>query len=106
MGRLNRPSIMVYGGIHSGKWKGIAQYCFSEALGKKFNNTITPEDFKGVIQNSCPGAGACGGMYTANTMSSAIEALGMSLPYSSSNPALSQKKNKSVDVGGRLSKFY
>jgi dihydroxy-acid dehydratase len=63
-----------------------------EALGKKFNNTITPEDFKGVIQNSCPGAGACGGMYTANTMSSAIEALGMSLPYSSSNPALSPEK--------------
>jgi dihydroxy-acid dehydratase len=55
-----------------------------------------PEDFKGVIQNACPGAGACGGMYTANTMSSAIEALGMSLPYSSSNPALSEEKSKNV----------
>jgi dihydroxy-acid dehydratase len=103
MGRLNRPSIMVYGGsIHSGNWKGESLNIVSafEALGKKFNNTITPEDFKGVIQNSCPGAGACGGMYTANTMSSAIEALGMSLPYSSSNPALSpEKKQECLDVG-------
>ncbi|MEY4433600.1 MAG: hypothetical protein RLZZ44_1734 [Bacteroidota bacterium] len=103
MGRLNRPSIMVYGGsIHSGKWKGESLNIVSafEALGKKFNNTITPEDFKGVIQNACPGAGACGGMYTANTMSSAIEALGMSLPYSSSNPALSpEKKQECIDAG-------
>ncbi len=103
MGRINRPSIMVYGGsIHSGKWKGESLNIVSafEALGKKFNNTITPEDFKGVIQNACPGAGACGGMYTANTMSSAIEALGMSLPYSSSNPALSpEKKQECVDAG-------
>jgi dihydroxy-acid dehydratase len=103
MGRLNRPAIMVYGGsIHSGKWKGESLNIVSafEALGKKFNNTITPEDFKGVIQNSCPGAGACGGMYTANTMSSAIEALGMSLPYSSSNPALSkEKKQECIDAG-------
>jgi dihydroxy-acid dehydratase len=67
--------------------------------------TLHPKILK-VIQNSCPGAGACGGMYTANTMSSAIEALGMSLPYSSSNPALSpEKKKKCLDVG-RLSKFY
>ncbi|MDI5895809.1 dihydroxy-acid dehydratase [Flavobacterium algoritolerans] len=103
MGRVNRPSIMVYGGsIHPGKWKGEDLNIVSafEALGKKFNNTITPEDFKGVIQNACPGAGACGGMYTANTMSSAIEALGMSLPYSSSNPALSpEKKQECVDAG-------
>lgn len=103
MGRLNRPAIMVYGGsIHSGKWKGESLNIVSafEALGKKFNNTISPEDFKGVIQNSCPGAGACGGMYTANTMSSAIEALGMSLPYSSSNPALSpEKKQECLDAG-------
>jgi dihydroxy-acid dehydratase len=103
MGRVNRPSIMVYGGtIHSGKWKGESLNIVSafEALGKKFNDTITPEDFKGVIQNACPGAGACGGMYTANTMSSAIEALGMSLPYSSSNPALSEeKKQECVDAG-------
>jgi dihydroxy-acid dehydratase len=103
MGRVNRPSIMVYGGsIHPGKWKGEDLNIVSafEALGKKINNTITPEDFKGVIQNACPGAGACGGMYTANTMSSAIEALGMSLPYSSSNPALSpEKKQECVDAG-------
>jgi dihydroxy-acid dehydratase len=103
MGRVNRPSIMVYGGsIHPGKWKGEDLNIVSafEALGKKIKNTITPEDFKGVIQNACPGAGACGGMYTANTMSSAIEALGMSLPYSSSNPALSpEKKQECVDAG-------
>jgi dihydroxy-acid dehydratase len=103
MGRVNRPALMVYGGtIHSGKWKGESLNIVSafEALGKKFNDTITPEDFKGVIQNSCPGAGACGGMYTANTMSSAIEALGMSLPYSSSNPALSEeKKQECLDAG-------
>jgi len=103
MGRVNRPSIMVYGGsIHPGKWKGEDLNIVSafEALGKKFSNTITPEDYKGVIQNACPGAGACGGMYTANTMSSAIEALGMSLPYSSSNPALSaEKKQECADAG-------
>ncbi len=104
MGRVNRPAIMVYGGtIHSGKWKGESLNIVSafEALGKKFNNTITPEDFKGVIQNSCPGAGACGGMYTANTMASAIEALGMSLPYSSSNPALSKEKRQECADAGK-----
>lgn len=104
MGRVNRPSIMVYGGtIHSGKWKGESLNIVSsfEALGKKFNNTITPEDFKGVIKNSCPGPGACGGMYTANTMSSAIEALGMSLPYSSSNPALSKEKREECENVGK-----
>lgn len=103
MGRLNRPAIMVYGGsIHSGRWKGESLNIVSafEALGKKFNNTITPEDYKGVIKHACPGAGACGGMYTANTMASAIEALGMSLPYSSSNPALSDEKNaECLDTG-------
>ena len=108
MGRLSRPAIMVYGGsIHSGKWKGESLNIVSafEALGKKFNNTISPEDFKGVIQNSCPGAGACGGMYTANTMSSAIEALGMSLPYSSSNPALSQEKKRECLEAGKAIKI-
>ena len=103
MGRLNRPAIMVYGGtIHSGKWKGESLNIVSafEALGKKFSNTISDEDYKGIIKNACPGAGACGGMYTANTMASAIEALGMSLPYSSSNPALSSnKKMECFDTG-------
>jgi dihydroxy-acid dehydratase len=96
MGRLNRPSIMVYGGtIAGGHYKGQELNIISafEALGQKLAGTITPEDFKGVVQNSCPGAGACGGMYTANTMASAIEALGMSLPYSASNPALSKEKS-------------
>ena len=97
MGRLNRPSIMVYGGtIHSGKWKGEDLNIVSafEALGQKIANKISDEDYKGIIQNACPGAGACGGMYTANTLASAIEALGMSLPYSSSNPATSEEKQQ------------
>ncbi|MGC3943865.1 MAG: dihydroxy-acid dehydratase [Chryseolinea sp.] len=96
MARLNRPSIMVYGGtIAGGHWKGQELNIISafEALGKKLAGNITPEDYKGIIQNSCPGAGACGGMYTANTMASAIEAMGMSLPYSASNPALSKEKS-------------
>jgi dihydroxy-acid dehydratase len=95
--RLNRPSIMVYGGtIASGNYKGKKLNIVSafEALGEKYAGTISDEDFKGVIKNACPGAGACGGMYTANTMSSAIEALGLSLPYSSSNPALSDDKKE------------
>jgi dihydroxy-acid dehydratase len=104
MGRVNRPSIMVYGGtIHSGRWKGEHLNIVSafEALGKKFKNTISDEDFKGVIKNSCPGPGACGGMYTANTMASAIEALGMSLPYSSSNPAVSKDKLQECEDAGK-----
>jgi dihydroxy-acid dehydratase len=97
MGRLNRPSIMVYGGtIKGGDYKGEKLNIVSafEALGKKSAGTITPEDFKQVIKNACPSAGACGGMYTANTMASAIEAMGMSLPYSSSSLALSDRKKK------------
>lgn len=103
MGRLNRPSIMVYGGtIAAGHYKGEELNIISafEALGQKLAGTITPEDFKEVVKHSCPGAGACGGMYTANTMASAIEALGMSLPYSSSNPAISEEKKKEcLDAG-------
>ncbi|MFN8284048.1 MAG: dihydroxy-acid dehydratase [Chitinophagales bacterium] len=98
MARLNRPSLMIYGGtIAPGKHKGenIDVVSAFEALGKKFAGTISDEDYKDVINNACPGAGACGGMYTANTMASAIEALGMSLPYSASNPAVSDdKKNE------------
>lgn len=103
-GRLNRPAIMVYGGtIAGGHWKGETLNIISafEALGKKLAGTITPEDFKGIVKNACPGAGACGGMYTANTMASAIEALGMSLPYSASNPALSPEKSEECKAAGK-----
>ena len=95
MTRLNRPSILLYGGtIHSGNYCGKKLNIVSafEALGEKFQGTISDEDYKGVIKNACPGAGACGGMYTANSMASTIEALGMALPYSSSNPAVSGEK--------------
>ncbi|MCB0515477.1 MAG: dihydroxy-acid dehydratase [Bacteroidetes bacterium] len=106
MGRLNRPAIMVYGGtIYSGKWKNEPLNIVSafEALGKKIQQAITPEDFLGIIQNACPGAGACGGMYTANTMASAIEALGMSLPFSSSTPALDPlKKEECIQAGEQI----
>lgn len=103
MGRLNRPSIMVYGGtIAPGHYKGEELNIVSafEALGKKIAGQLDETDFKEIIKHSCPGAGACGGMYTANTMASAIEALGMSLPYSSSNPALSEEKQQEcLDAG-------
>ena len=104
MGRLNRPAIMVYGGtIAPGYYKGEALNIVSsfEALGKKIAGQLNDQDFKGIVQHSCPGAGACGGMYTANTMASAIEALGMSLPYSSSNPALSDAKQKECADAGK-----
>jgi dihydroxy-acid dehydratase len=103
MGRLNRPAIMVYGGsIHSGNYKGESLNIVSafEALGQKMTGNLSEEDYQGVIENACPGAGACGGMYTANTLASAIEAMGMSLPYSSSYPALSDEKRKEcMDAG-------
>lgn len=95
MARLNRPAIMVYGGtVRTGSWKGQKLDIVSafEAYGKKLTNNISDEDYKGVIQNSIPGQGACGGMYTANTMASSIEALGLSLPYSSSYAATHEGK--------------
>ncbi len=104
MGRLNRPSIMVYGGtIAPGHYNGQDLNIVSafEALGQKIAGQLTEADFKGIVQHACPGAGACGGMYTANTMASAIEALGMSLPYSSSNPALSDEKQKECEDAGK-----
>ncbi len=104
MGRLNRPAIMVYGGtIAPGHYKGQDLNIVSsfEALGQKIAGNLSEEDFQGIVRNSCPGAGACGGMYTANTMASAIEALGMSLPYSSSNPALSEDKQKECIEAGK-----
>src|SRR6201985_735991 len=104
MGRLNRPSIMVYGGtIKPGHYKGEDLNIVSafEALGKKIAGQIDDEDFIGVIKNACPAAGACGGIYTANTMAAAIEAMGMSLPYSSSNPAESEDKKAECIAAGK-----
>ena len=100
MGRVNRPSIMVYGGtIAPGKYQGKDLNIVSafEALGEKIAGKISEDEYKGIIKNACPGAGACGGMYTANTMAIAIEALGMSLPFSSSNPAISFEKIKECE---------
>lgn len=102
--RLNRPSILVYGGtIASGCYKGKKLDVVSafEAWGEKVAGTMNEEDYKGVIQNACPGAGACGGMYTANTMASAIEALGMAIPYNSSNPAIGKQKQNDAIASGR-----
>ena len=93
--RLNRPSILVYGGtISPGCYNGKKLDVVSafEAWGEKVSGKITDIDYENIISNACPGPGACGGMYTANTMSSAIEAMGMSLPYNSSNPAVSDHK--------------
>lgn len=95
MARLDRPAIMVYGGsIKPGLYKGEKLDIISafQAYGQFLVETITDEDRQQIIEKSCPGAGACGGMYTANTMASAIEALGMSLPYSASAPAVDPEK--------------
>jgi dihydroxy-acid dehydratase len=108
MGRLNRPGIMLYGGtIAPGHYNGEDLNIVSafEALGQKIAGTLSENDFKGIVQHACPGAGACGGMYTANTMASAIEALGMSLPNSSSNPALSEDKQKECAAIGAAIKI-
>jgi len=106
MARLNRPSILVYGGtIAPGIYKGNKLDVVSafEALGQKVNGKITEEDFQEVIHRAVQGAGACGGMYTANTMSSAIEALGMALPSNSSNPAISDaKKLESHEIASAM----
>ena len=104
--RLNRPAILVYGGT-------IASGCHNdrkldivsafEAWGEKVAGTMDEAEYKCIIQKSIPGAGACGGMYTANTMASAIEALGMSLPYNSSNPADNYlKENECVEAGKQM----
>src|SRR6202046_5592937 len=90
MGRLNRPSLMVYGGtIRAGHQNGQKLDIISafQSYGQFITHTISDEQRQSIVRHSCPGAGACGGMYTANTMASAIETLGMSLPYSSSTPA-------------------
>ncbi len=101
--RLNRPSILVYGGtIDSGCYKDKKLDVVSafEAWGSKVAGTMTEVEYQNIVEKACPGAGACGGMYTANTMASAIEALGMTLPFNASNPALSDfKKEESVRAG-------
>ncbi|XP_021755674.1 dihydroxy-acid dehydratase, chloroplastic-like [Chenopodium quinoa] len=104
MGRLNRPGIMVYGGtIKPGHFQGHtldivnAFQCYGEFV----SGSINDEQRMNVIRNSCPGAGACGGMYTANTMASAIEAMGMSIPYSSSTPAEDPLKLDECRLAGK-----
>ena len=103
MGRLNRPSIMVYGGtISPGSFHNKVLDIVSafEGLGQFVGGKIGEVELKGILQHACPGAGACGGMYTANTMASAIETLGMTLPYDSSYPATSREKREECSMLG------
>ena len=104
--RLNRPSLMVYGGtIASGNYKGKKLNIVSafEALGQKISGEISEVEYKEVIKRAIPGAGACGGMYTANTMASSIEALGFALPYNSSIPAENpHKENESERIAAAV----
>lgn len=102
-GRLNRPGMIMYGGTiapgcHAGKKLDVVSAF--EALGQKLSGEIDQEYFDKVVQQACPGPGACGGMYTANTMASAIEAMGMCLPFSSSNPAISKNKTEECEILG------
>ncbi|MEM8523682.1 MAG: dihydroxy-acid dehydratase [Bacteroidota bacterium] len=103
LGRLNRPAILMYGGtIQPGCLadKKLDIVSAFEAYGRQVKGELSPAEVSAIKQKACPGAGACGGMYTANTMASAIEAMGMSLPYSSSYPAVSDlKQNEGVRVG-------
>ncbi|NNJ89362.1 MAG: dihydroxy-acid dehydratase [Eudoraea sp.] len=106
--RLNRPSVLVYGGtIASGclNDKKLDIVSAFEAWGEKVAGTMNEKEYKNVIQNACPGAGACGGMYTANTMASAIEALGMAMPYNSSNPAIGPEKENDCIASGRALRY-
>ena len=105
--RLNRPSILLYGGtIDSGCYKNKKLDIVSafEAWGEKVTGTIDNKEYREIIKKSCPGSGACGGMYTANTMASAIEALGMSLPFSSSIPANNKMRNSISSETGKAMK--
>jgi dihydroxy-acid dehydratase len=106
MARLNRPGIMMYGGtVRTGNWKGKKLDIVSafEAYGQKIAGTINEEDYKGIIQNSIPGQGACGGMYTANTMASSIEAMGLSMPYNATYPATYEGKTQEcIDLGAAM----
>ena len=106
LARLNRPGMLVYGGtVKTGEYKGKKLDIVSafEALGQKFAGTISDEDYEGVIRNAIPGAGACGGMYTANTMASSMEAMGLTLPNSSSYPATHEgKKAECIAIGAAM----
>ena len=106
LARLNRPGMLVYGGtIRSGEYKGKKLDIVSafEALGQKFAGNISDEDYEGVIKHSIPGPGACGGMYTANTMASSMEAMGLVLPNSSSYPATHEgKKAECLAIGAAM----
>lgn len=103
MARLNRPALMMYGGTikpgrHNGK--NIDIVAAFEATGQRATGQISPEEFKQIVRHACPGQGACGGMYTANTMAAAIEAMGMSLPFDSSYPAVSYEKLQEAQLIG------
>jgi len=104
MGRINRPSLMVYGGtIKPGHLnnKTLDVVSAFQSYGEFITGKITEEERQSIVENSCPGAGACGGMYTANTMASAIEVMGMSLPYSSSVPAVDPRKHDECMQAGK-----
>ena len=106
--RLNRPSVLVYGGTiasgcHNGKKLDVVSAF--EAWGSKVSGEMQEEEYQQVIEKACPGAGACGGMYTANTMASSIEALGMSLPFNSSNPAVGPEKSQDSVSAGEAMKY-
>jgi len=109
LGRLNRPGIVVYGGtIKPGcndKHDRLDVVSTFEAAGKVMAGEMTKEEYHDIIRNACPGAGACGGMYTANTMASAIEAMGMSLPYSSTYPAVSTDKQNEMPQLGKAIRY-
>jgi dihydroxy-acid dehydratase len=111
MARLNRPSIMIYGGtIRGGKQpstgKTLDVVSAFQSYGEFIYDRISEEERLEILQHSCPGQGACGGMYTANTMATSIEALGMSLPYSSSSPADSKEKlQECLDAGEAMAKL-
>ena len=109
MGRLNRPSLMVYGGTikpgyhHGNKVDIVSAF---QSYGEFISGRIDEQDRSAIVRSACPGPGACGGMYTANTMASAIEALGMSLPYSSSTPAVDpQKLDECIRAGAAVKKL-
>lgn len=108
MGRVNRPALMIYGGtIKPGHWKGATLDIVSafQSYGEYIAGKIDDSEREQIVANACPGAGACGGMYTANTMASAIEAMGMSLPYSSSMPAVDPGKLDECNRAGSAIRY-